>query len=343
VSQLFFLKSSGSQTTNMDGVIQKLLASDEPSIHLKTHVYILGSPLGSGEITRLQEKVRSSKRVRQLLSERRDGKIPYHPYSKWYGAHWVLAALADLHYPPEDKKLVPLREQVYEWLFSKQHLEYIRNHEPYAGPVMMKRGLVRAHASMEGNAIYYLHALGLADERTQALADRLVEWQWPDGGWNCDKSPNAHTSSFTESLLPLRGLAYQAGLSGSSYRTAAQRAAEFFLDRRLFKRKRDGRIISQRFTKLHYPCYWHYDLLFGLKVMMEAGFVRDKRCSDAIALLNSKRLEDGGFPAEEAYYRQTKRRTTGSSAVGWGGVSQRRLNEFVTCDAISVLTAVRKR
>lgn len=291
----------------------------------------------------LQEKVRSSKRVRQLLSERRNGKIPYHPYSKWYGAHWVLAALADLHYPPEDKTLVPLRDQVYEWLFSKQHLEYTKHQETYAGPVMMKRGLVRAHASMEGNTIYYLHALGLADERTQALADRLVEWQWPDGGWNCDKSPKAHTSSFTESLLPLRGLAYQARLNGSSYRTAAQRAAEFFLDRRLYRRKRDGRIISQRFTKLHYPCYWHYDFLFGLKAMTEAGFVRDKRCSDAIALLKSKGLEDGGFPAEETYYRVTKRRTAGKSTVGWGGVSQRRMNEFVTCDAIRVLTAVRKR
>jgi hypothetical protein len=327
----------------MDDVVQKLLASDEPSIRLRTRVSILGDPPDHWEVAGLQEKVRSSKRVRQLLSERRNGKIPYHPYSKWYGAHWVLAALADLHYPPEDETLAPLREQVYEWLFSEQHLEYAKHHETYAGPVMTKRGLVRAHASMEGNAIYYLHALGLADEKTQALADRLVEWQWPDGGWNCDKSPRAHTSSFTESLLPLRGLAYQAGLRGSSYRTAAQRAAEFFLDRRLYRRKSDGRIILQRFTKLHYPCYWHYDLLFGLKVMMEAGFIHDKRCSDAIALLKSKELEDGGFPAEDAYHRETGRRTSGSSTVGWGGVSRRRMNEFVTCDAMSVLAAVGRR
>ncbi len=251
--------------------------------------------------------------------------------------------MAELHYPPEDETLLPLREQVYEWLFSKQHLEYAKHHETYAGPITMTRGLVRAHASMEGNAIYYLHALGLADERTRALADRLVQWQWPDGGWNCDKSPRAHTSSFTESLLPLRGLAYHARLNGSSYSIVAQRAAEFFLDRRLYKRKRDGRIIAERFTKLHYPCYWHYDFLFGLKVMMEAGFVGDERCLDAIALLKSKGLENGGFPAEEAYYRVTERRTTGSSTVSWGGASRRRMNEFVTCDAISVLTAVHKR
>jgi hypothetical protein len=77
--------------------------------------------------------------------------------------------------------------------------------------------------------------------------------------------------------------------------------------------------------------------------MMEAGFLRDERCLDAIALLKSKRLEDGGYPDEEAYYRETKRRTTGSSTVSWGGVSQRRMNEFVTCDAINVLAVVCKR
>jgi hypothetical protein len=324
----------------MEGVIQMLLASDEPSIRLRTHVDILGESPSSKEVARLQKEVGRSKRVRLLLSERKNGKIPYHPYAKWYGAHWVLSALADLRYPPEDKTLVPLREQVYEWLFSRQHLEYTRHHETYAGPIIKTRGLVRAHASMEGNAIYYLHALGLADERTHALADRLVEWQWPDGGWNCDKKPKAHTSSFTESLLPLRGLAHHASSGASSYTIAVQRAAEFFLDRRLFKRKRDGRIISGKFTKLHYPCYWHYDFLFGLKVMMEVGFIQDTRCLDAVALLQSKRLDDGGFSAEEAYYRGTKRLTSGRSLVGWGGVSQRRMNEFVTCDAISVLTAV---
>jgi len=327
----------------MDGVVQRLLASAEPSIRLRTRISILGESPGSREIAKLQQEVKSSNRVRQLLSERKNGKIPYHPYSKWYGAHWVLASLADLHYPPGDETLAPLAEQVHEWLSSKQHLEYARRHETYAGPVMMIRGLIRAHASMEGNAIYYLHALGLADERTGALADRLIDWQWPDGGWNCDKSPQAHTSSFTESLLPLRGLAYHARLKGGDYEAAVQRAAGFFLDRALYKRRRDGRIISQKFTKLHYPCYWHYDILFGLKVMMESGFIRDRRCTEAIELLKSKALEDGGFPAEESYYRETKQRTTGSSTVGWGGVSKRRMNEFVTCDAISVLTAAKKK
>ncbi len=55
----------------------------------------------------------------------------------------------------------------------------------------------------------------LADERTEELASRLVAWQWPDGGWNCDKNPQASHSSFHESLIPLRGLALHGRMTGN--------------------------------------------------------------------------------------------------------------------------------
>jgi hypothetical protein len=324
----------------MEDVIKKLLDSKEPSIRLRTRTEILGEPIESHSIQESQGEVRRSERVRLLLSERKSGVLPWHPYAKWYGAHWVLSTLADLQYPKEGKSFVPLREQVYEWLFSREHLEYVKRHETYSGPVFKARGLFRAHASMEGNAVYYLSKLGLADDRTKTLADRLVEWQWPDGGWNCDRRSEARTSSFAESLLPLRGLANYSTKGRHAYRDVVERAAEFFLQRRLFKRKRDGRVINAKFLKLHYPCYWHYDILFGLKVMKESCFIKDERCNEAISLLKSKRLGDGGFPAEEAYYRVSKRPATGRSLVGWGGESNRNMNEFVTCDALSVLKSV---
>ena len=326
----------------MDPVVGRLLESKEPSIRLRARAEILGEPADSAASNRLRKRVKDSERVRLVLSERRRGRIPFHPYAKWFGAHWVLSILADLRYPAGDRSLVPLREQVYEWLFSKTHMSYSRTHEVYAGPYMTVRGLVRAHASMEGNAVYYLNALGLADDRTSDLAERLAGWQWPDGGWNCDKRAAAHTSSFTESLLPLRGLALQARSKGG-YRDSVERAAEYFLERKLFKRKRGGRIISPRFMLLHHPCYWHYDILFGLKVMKEAGFIRDERCSEAKSRLMSKRLVDGGFPAEEAYYTLSRKNASRRSLVDWGGVSRTRMNEFVTCDALGVLDSGRSQ
>lgn len=321
----------------MDDAVPRLLHSQEPSIRFKTHTLILDEPEDSPSNKRLRSSVKDSPRVTALLSERKNGVIPHHPYAKWFGAHWVLSALADLRYPPGDRTLLPLRQQVYGWLFSKAHLEYVGDREKYAGPVVEVRGLARAHASMEGNALCYLHTPGIADSRAAALADRLLEWQWPDGGWNCDKSSAAQTSSFTESLLPMRGLLQQARLKGGPYRASVRKAAEYFLERGLFRRRHGGRVISERFVRLHYPCYWHYDVLFGLTVMDEAGLIRDERCWDALSLLESKRLKDGGFPAEEAYYQNSRGQTSSRSLVSWGGTSRRKMNEFVTCEALAVL------
>jgi hypothetical protein len=279
-------------------IIEKLLNSKEPSIRYKVLVNVLKRKPNSSEVMELQDKIRSSTRVKMLLSQReKNGEIPYRPYAKWYGAHWVLSDLAELGYPPHDKSLIPLREQVHNWLFSKEHEEKIKS----------VYGRVRRCASQEGNALYYLLSLGLADERTHELADRLSKWQWPDGGWNCDKRPEAINSSFMESLIPMRGLALHAKLTDKKVSTeGAKRAAEIFLKRGCYKKQKDGSIISDGFVKLHYPCYWHYDILFGLKVLAEAGFVRDKRCNAALELLESKRLSDGGFPAEKRYYRVAK-------------------------------------
>lgn len=310
-------------------VIEKLLCSEEPSVRFKLLANVLGKKPDSAEVNKLRNEIKSSPRVELLLSQRdKDGRIPLNPYKKWHGAHWVLAVLADIGYPPDDRSLVPLREQVYGWLFSREHEQKIK----------AINGRTRRCASQEGNALWYLLSLGLADDRTEELAQRLVKWQWPDGGWNCDKNPKAAKSSFWESLIPLRALALHARLTGKrKSERAARSASEVFLKRRLYKRMGDGRIMNNDFVKLHYPCYWRYDILFGLKVMAEAGFIGDKRCCDALDLLESKRLPDGGFPAEGKCYRVSDKAPTGRSLVDWGGVSKMRSNEFVTADALFVL------
>ena len=312
-----------------ENAVNCLLRSAEPVVRLKALRLTPGGRPGSAAVKRARQDVKRSERVRLLLSERgEDGGIPFHPYAKWYGAHWVLATLADIGYPPGDRSLVPLREQVFDWLFGESHQKRIRS----------VNGRVRRCASQEANALYAMLALGLADERAEDLARRLRQWQWPDGGWNCDKRPAATNSSFMESLIPLRALSLHASLTGNrhSEKTAA-RAADIFLKRRLFRRQSDGRVMDYNFVKLHYPCYWHYDVLFGLKVMAEAGLVGDKRCREALDLLESKRLADGGFPAEARYYRVSPDARSGRSLVDWGGTSKTRMNEFVTADALFVL------
>lgn len=284
---------------------------------------------------RLRREIQVSPRVQSLLAERTiDGRLPSQPYAKWYGAHWVLASLADIGYPSGDRSLLPLKDQALDWLTSSEYQRLIRR---------PKKGPVRIHASIDGNAIYYVLALGLADPRLNVLVARLLETQWPDGGWNCDPDATGETSSFHETLIPLRALALHATITDSTASAeAARRAAEVFLTRRLFKQRSTGSTIHPRMVELHYPCYWHYDILACLKALAEVGIIDDPRCADALDLLESKRLPDGGFPAEGCYYRVTSRHSTGRSLVPWGVTSKHRMNEWVSVEALTVLRAAKR-
>ena len=314
-----------------NATVETLLQYDEPALRYKLRLNVLGEDAESAEMRALQEEIRQSTRARTLLSEvDAEGNLPYHPYRKWVGAHWVLADLADNYYPPGDEALIPLRERQLEWLLHPKHLDSV----PFIA------GRARRCASQEGNALFSQLRLGLADERCDELAVWLVKWQWPDGGWNCDRRPEAENSSFMESLVPLRALALHAQMTGNrESREAAERAAEIFLKRRLFRRQSDGEVIERDFVVLHYPCYWHYDVLFGLKVMAEAGFIGDPRCEEGLDLLEEMRLADGGFPATKKYYRKSWKGGTGRVLVDWGGTSKTRMNPFVTADALGVLKA----
>ena len=251
----------------------------------------------------------------------------------------MLVTLADLGYPPGDRSLVPLRDQVLEWLLDERRLSVPSGvYTPYLAPIVVIEGRARIHASLEGNALYAFLALGLADERVDRIAARLVETQWQDGGWNCDRVPAARHSSFEESLIPLRGLIWHARERGNrASARAASRAAELFLSRKLFKRLSTGARIASDFTKLHYPCYWHYDVLFALKVLAEGGFLADERCHEALALVRAKRRRDGGFAAEEKFWGDAGSRGR-QSLVSWGPTDRTRSNEFVTADVLWVLS-----
>jgi hypothetical protein len=315
----------------MADIVDRLLNSEEPSVRFKVRVGVLGEDPESGGMLRLREEIRDSPRVRTLLSERRaDGTLPHHPYAKWRGSHWLLTMLADLGYPTGDLSLEPMVDRASSWALS-QEASWIQ-------------GRARRCASQEGNALLYLLRLGLKDERCAKLAEKLIELQWPDGGWNCDRRPEACHSSFHESLIPMRALyAYSRATGDQKAGTAADATAEMFLERELLFRKTTGEIIRPPFAMTHYPYFWQYSFLHALNAMAEGGMIRDPRCSRALNLLESKRLPDGGFPAERRYYSVIRsggtRRRTGQTTVEWGPTGKTRSNEFVTAEALRVLRA----
>jgi len=81
------------------------------------------------------------------------------------------------------------------------------------------------------------------------------------------------------------------------------------------------------------------DVLFALQVMVELGRIGDPRCADALALLESKRLPDGGFPAEELNARTVDHIASRCSFADWGPAGRRRSNPLVSLLALEALGA----
>jgi hypothetical protein len=114
------------------------------------------------------------------------------------------------------------------------------------------------------------------------------------------------------------------------------------LSRRLLWRQRGGALIGPnwggRVDRIHFPIQF-YDLLFALQVMVELGRIGDPRCADALAMLESKRLPDGGFPLEERNAITADRIVSRGSFANWSPAGTRRSNPLVSLAALGVLQA----
>ena len=183
--------------------------------------------------------------------------------------------------------------------------------------------------------------MGLAeDPRVAKLAQSLVGWQWADGGWNCDRDPEADHSSVNESLSTLWGLVeYQHATGDRDFLKPIERASEFFLRHRLFRSDHTGEIIHSDMVKLHYPLYWHCDILQELIILSRAGKLRDPRTKEALDIVEKKRDPDGLWHAEDYYWNMkrkapTKVKVSNVEVVDWG---RKGPNEFITLNALRVL------
>jgi hypothetical protein len=170
----------------------------------------------------------------------------------------------------------------------------------------------------------------------QRLVEGLLEWQWPDGGWNCDVNPAAHRSSFHETLATAWGLhEYWRATGDTAAREAAVRAAELFLEHRLFRSLCTGEVINKRWLQPSYPPYWRYDILQALLVLSRLGLIKDERAGDALDELESQRKPDGRWHTRLQWWRPAGG-TVAQEVVDWGRAGP---NEMVTLNALRTLAA----
>jgi hypothetical protein len=180
-------------------------------------------------------------------------------------------------------------------------------------------GRERRHASMEGNALAVCCRLGMhRDKRVRSLVEVLLRAQWPDGGWNCDRHPEASHSSFHETLAPIWGLVeYHRETRDQRAWDAARVACELLLKHELFKSTRTGSPISSEWMHIHWPHYWHYDFFHGLRAVAMLGLAKDPRAAAALEHLDSLQLPDGSWRATGRRYW-----TKSTEVIDWGDAHQ---------------------
>jgi hypothetical protein len=178
------------------------------------------------------------------------------------------------------------------------------------------------------------------DPRVELLARSLVEWQWPDGGWNCDPRASGSRSSFHESLPPTWGLhEYSRATGGAWAGEAAHHAAELFLEHRLFRSLRTGEVINHQWLAPHYPPYWHYDVPQALLVLGRLGRLDDERVDEALERLVRLRHPDGRWEAGASWWKAPGRARV-AEVVDWG---RRGPSEMITLNALRVLRMAGKQ
>jgi hypothetical protein len=310
----------------MDPGLAWLLRSSDPSVRYLALTEVLGRSVRTREVREARDAILGGPRVRALLrGQRRGGDFGRQPYAKWTGAHWRLVSLVELAIPAGHPAALRAVESVLGWLGR--------------GSARWIDGRARIHAPQEGNVIAVCSRLGIArDPRVRGLVDRLLETQWPDGGWNCDSEPGASVSSIYETVTPMWGLAEYAHATGDcAAHAAALRAADVLLSRRLFRSRRSGAVVNPRWLELHYPLYWHYDVLHGLLLLQRIGLLADPRTREAFDLLEAKRRPDGTWRAAAHYWRPPAAgAASGAEAVDWGRAGA---NEMITLNALRVLRA----
>ncbi|MBR0576735.1 hypothetical protein KCG48_10365 [Proteiniclasticum sp. BAD-10] len=203
--------------------------------------------------------------------------------TKWTCTHYTLLELYHLGAPPG---LSPCRDMVLRMLKECQTPD---------GALYLTRTKESLDLAVEGMALTYAVYFCPEDPRLLPLADHLLSFQLPSGGYSWDplgKSADPHST-----LCVLEGLAkfqkVHPQYRPQAMALALSAGATYFLDRELFLEHSDP-----RFRKLAYPHRYRYDLLRILEYFAREHTPYDPRMEPALSWLKKKMSPDHTWPLE---------------------------------------------
>jgi hypothetical protein len=267
-----------------------LLEPADPPIRMFTLTDVLGKPSHDEEVKTIREKTRDYGPVQDLKRAQTTGGywMPedscYDP--KFSATVWQLMLLAEM-----GVQRTPWIESAIERVF-RQHLMEDRSFDH--------------EVCFTGHMLRTLLVLGYGDDpRVRRALEWLPELQLDDGGWNCDYPKyNPSHSSFMSTIDPLWAYSEIPRFQLTrKLKRSLERGAEFLLEHRVYKSDRDGQPVELRrkrpssddplfttglITRFHFPMYYYYDALHGLRVLTGLGYGDDERISDAVRLYTVK-------------------------------------------------------
>jgi hypothetical protein len=282
-------------------VIQWLLDSD-PSVRWQVRRDLIGAP--QNEVAADRARVATEGAGARLLALQQ-------PDGRWSGAAWnhgwdstmhVLWLLREMGLDPGGEEaqcaLGRVREHVTWQGCGPQEADRNRFFEGETEPCI--NGQVAAAGA------YFR-------QDVRGILDRLLREQLADGGWNCEAPDRSLRSSFNtticvlEALLEYEQAAAPGAPRGAEVTAARLRGQEYLLERRLLRRRSTGEPIARdrksgaEWSRFAFPAWWHYDVLRGLDYLRRAGAAPDERVAEAVALVASKRDEDGRWLLDTQY------------------------------------------
>ncbi|HEV7148407.1 MAG TPA: hypothetical protein VGN48_15560 [Pedococcus sp.] len=136
-----------------------------------------------------------------------------------------------------------------------------------------------------------------------AVVQRLVVDQLPDGGWNCWAEGRSAPGSFASTLDVVDALwRWERHADGSEgVREARLKGEEYLLRRSLFRSLRTGEVVDSQWLSFSFPPRWHYDVLKAADHFARRGGMRDARLAEAIGRIRAKRQPDGRWLLENTH------------------------------------------
>ncbi len=291
--------------------VQWLLSQDHPGIRYWTLHDLLGGSENDPEASSDRGQIASYGPVAELLREQHPEGYWGEPedcyWPKWRATVWPLILLAEMGLPGNDPRIRNACEY-----FLKMAMSQDGSWPPPDYPEGDLTGYrLLWEPCVTGNMARTLVQFSLGeDSRVREMFEWLIRTQIPDGGWNCDAGhwgTAVHHSSFMSTIEPLWAFsALDPGHWPKGGKEAVARGCEFLLVHRLYKSDHSFRIINEEWTRLHFPMFYLYDILHGLRVLTALGYGRDERTSDARELLLSKRLRDGTWPLEATFLQSIR-------------------------------------